>query len=260
MRRYRSLLLALLLLFGELGWLFWTPISGWVRHAEESLQGIRLTNTPKLVPNPEEYAVLTREVERWRTDLATRYANAPSPEERAQVVSDARMLLEKAMPAMMRCWLGTPYDFNGTASAPGSDKIACGYFVATVLKDAGFRVNRYRLAQQPSENILRTFLSKDSCLLKIGVSYDHFTDDISSLEPGIYVLGLDTHVGFLLIDPSGFRFIHSSGRRPWCVVEQSRDEALVVKLSNWRMLGNLTADPDLIRQWLEGNPIAVHGT
>ena len=87
-------------------------------------------------------------------------------------------VLEQALPAMMRCWLGTPWDFNGTAKGPGAGKIACGYFVATVLKDAGFQVDRYQLAQQPSENILRSFLPKDACDLSVGKDYQAFASDV----------------------------------------------------------------------------------
>ena len=42
----------------------------------------------------------------------------------------------------------------------------------------------------------------------------------------IYIVGLDTHVAFLVWGGSeGFRFIHSSGSRPWCVVDESRADA-----------------------------------
>ena len=161
---------------------------------------------------------------------------------------------------MMRCWLGTPWDFNGTAAKPGGGKIACGYFVATVLKDAGFHVNRYKLAQQPSGNILHSFLAKESCSLTVGKPYDAFASDLEKSGSGIYLVGLDTHVAFLVMKPEGFHFIHSSGSRPWCVVDETRDEAHVLQRSNWRMVGNLTADPKVIRAWLDAKAITVRGT
>lgn len=39
---------------------------------------------------------------------------------------------------------------------PREGVIACGYLVSTVLQHAGFRVQRYKLAQQASEYIVRT--------------------------------------------------------------------------------------------------------
>ena len=34
-------------------------------------------------------------------------------------------------------WIGTKWDFNGITEVPQQGKIACGYFVTTVLRDAG---------------------------------------------------------------------------------------------------------------------------
>lgn len=219
---------------------------------------MEMRHTPR--PDPETYATLTAELSRWRADLAKRRAAAKSRAEGARIEAEARELLEKSLPAMMRCWLGTPWDFNGTAEGPGRGKIACGYFVSTVLKDAGFQVDRYRLAQQPSENILRSFLPKDACSLTVGESYSTFSKRLSGRENGIYLVGLDSHVGFVVVRDGGFRFIHSSGARPWCVVEESSENAAVLRKSNWRLLGNLTGDAGAVKRWLAAEKIVVRGT
>lgn len=211
-------------------------------------------------PEPEKYAALKTDLARWRVKLAARLAKARTDSEKTAVEADARAVLETALPAMMRCWLGTPWDFNGTAAGPGQGKVACGYFVATVLQDAGFQVDRYRLAQQPSENILRSFLPKSACSLAVGEDYKTFAADVAGREPGVYVIGLDTHVGFVVVDKGGFHCIHSSGARPWCVVDQDADHAGVIQRSNWRMLGNLTANRSVLRRWLKSEKIVVRGT
>jgi len=213
----------------------------------------------KPVPDPGTNETLKASLAEWRGNLATRYAIAATESERQEVLDDARLLLETTLPAMMRTWLGTPWDFNGIAANPGEGQIACGYYVSTVLRDAGFRVHRYRLAQQPSENILRTFLPRESCKLSAGVDYEVFSDALESSEPGIYIVGLDTHVGFIVVNDGAFRFIHSSGSRPRAVVDESRAEAQVLRDSNWRMLGNLTADREVLRKWLTGANFPVHG-
>ena len=161
---------------------------------------------------------------------------------------------------MMRCWLGTPWDFHGTAAKPGAGKIACGYFVSTVLRDAGFDLNRYTLAQQPSGNILKTFVPKSSCHLTSNKPYNEFVSELETFDPGIYIVGLDTHVAFIVKTPKDFRFIHSSGSHPYCVVDESRDEARVLKRSKWRILGNGTAQPKALRLWLKGSKVKIHGT
>ncbi len=258
-RRWKLLMLGILTVcaVGISGWAFRRQMGFWWQN---QMSAVPLGGAPRAIPDPKTYAVLSAEMERWRVDLAGRYERAKTPLERELVEQDARVILEQALPAMMRCWLGTPWDFDGTAEGPGKGKIACGYFVATVLKDAGFRVDRYRLAQQPSENILRTFLAKESCALTVGKKYEAFADDLAVVPAGIYVIGLDTHVAFLVVGADGFRFIHSSGSAPWCVVDEGREEANVLRKSNWRMLGNFTGDAGVVKSWLKGDKIAVRGT
>ncbi len=249
--------MALLVVAGGTLWWFRAPLGAWVRSMAvqvKTVVGI------KPEPDPKTYASLVSELERWRLELAARHKRAKTPAERTAAEHDARVVLEQTLPAMMRCWLGTPWDFNGTAARPGGGKIACGYFVSTVLMDAGFRVDRYQLAQQPSGNIMRSFLEKDDCILSVGKPYDGFAADMQKAEPGIWLLGLDTHVAFLVVADNGFRMIHSSGSSPWCVVDEDKGHAGALQRSNWRMTGNLTADPKVIRRWLKAEKITVHGT
>jgi len=257
MRKFWLLLVTLLVITGGAVWWFRVPLGELWR---TTTGGVELGLRETLQPDPKTYAVLSAELERWRTDLAKRHAAAKNEAGRKVVENDARELLEKTLPAMMRCWLGTPWDFNGTAAKPGGGRIACGYFVATVLQDAGFRVDRYQLAQQASENILRSFLPKDSCKLTIGKEYGAFAAGVEKADAGIYLVGLDTHVGFLVVGQDGFRMIHSSGTRPWCVVDEGRDEAHALQKSNWRLLGNLTGDPQVLKRWLKADKIVVKGT
>lgn len=256
MRRFGIFLIVLLAVAGGGAWHFRDRLAGLWRAGPPAMVPAEV----KPVPDPESYAVLVGDLKRWRGELAASYAATRDPEKRAEIERDARVLLELALPEMMRCWLGTPWDFHGTAAVPGGGKIACGYFVSTVLMDAGFKVDRYRLAKQPSENILRTFLSREDCELTVGLPYEEFADEAARLSPGVYVVGLDTHVAFLVVPEGGaFRFIHSSGSKPWCVVDESRENAEVLRKSKWRMLGNLTADAGVVRQWLSGKVIPVRG-
>jgi hypothetical protein len=254
-RRILVILISVVVAAGGGWWWFREPLAAWLAGMAGKTR--QVVAGPR--PDPKTYASLVGELARWRAELAKRHRAAKNAEQRSAVEHDARVILEQALPAMMRCWLGTPWDFNGTAAKPGGGKIACGYFVSTVLMDAGFQVDRYRLAQQPSGNILRTFLEKNDCHLTTGQPYAAFADAVATSEHGIWLLGLDTHVAFLVVDERGFRMIHSSGSRPWCVVDESRDQAVVLQRSNWRMTGNLTASTDVIRRWLKGAAIPVHG-
>lgn len=213
--------------------------------------------TPK--PDAARYEVLKGEAERWRKDLAKRYAAARTPAEKEKLLKETRNFLETLLPEMMLCWIGTPWDFHGTAEGPGQGKIACGYFVSTVLRDAGFRVDRYKLAQQASQNILRSFLPRDSMEVQAGVPYADYAAALNKAEAGVRIVGLDSHVAFIVTGPKGFRFIHSSGSKPWCVVNESEEEAEVLRRSNYRVQGLLTGDREVLKRWLTGKKIEVAG-
>lgn len=242
------------------GWLFrddlrtvWTWMK--LRTGGENGAGAVVEREPE--PDREAYDVMKQDLERWRKKLHGEYRKARTEEARRMVENDARVLLECVLPEMMRCWLGTPWDFNGTASGPGKDPVACGYFVSTVLQDAGFRVDRYRLAQQPSSRILTSLVPGEACRLMVDLPYGQFASEVNHMTSGIYVVGLDTHVAFLVVGAEGFRFIHSSGSRPWRVVDEGEEKAEVLQRSRWRMMGNLTADEILLRKWLAREVIPV---
>lgn len=240
----------LLLALGGGGW--WA----WKSYGEEIFE-IVIKREAKLKPDAERYATLVSELERWRGDLRKAHAKARTAAEKAAVEKDARVILELVMPEMMRCWLGTPYDFNGTAEKPGGGKVACGYFVSTVIRDAGFRVDRYKLAQQPSENIMLTFLDSENCLLKVGQDFESYAKWVEGMEPGVYFMGLDSHVGFIVNGSEGTRFYHSSGWQKRGVVNEAGNKAGALRHSNWRMIGGFTADPVVIRTWLGGEKVKV---
>lgn len=204
-------------------------------------------------PDPETYTVLSDDLEAHRKRLGQRYLQTNSETERGEILAQARDLLEMSLPRLMRCWLGTPWDFNGTAHEPGAGKVACGYFVSSVLQDAGFRVEWAPLAQQASQNILGTFLPSGKMKIRVGMDYHQFLSEVESSGKGIYIVGLDSHVAFLVVTSGGkIRFIHSSGASPYCVIDESRKEARVLRSSNYRVTGNLTASRDVIRNWLLG--------
>lgn len=204
------------------------------------------------VPDPAKWRLLSNDLQRWRSHYSELYRTAKNDAEKKATITEAREVLENGLPEMMRCWLGTPWDFNGTATTPGDGKIACGYYVTTVLKEAGFQIERNTLAQQASQQILRTFLPQDDLKIRVGVPYKTFRFETIRSKPGIYLVGLDTHVGFLVVKDQEFHFIHSSGSQPWCVVDETSELALVLERSNYRVLGNITGSDEVIRRWLLG--------
>ena len=115
------------------------------------------------LPDPEQYEILKADLERKRQSLARGYAQARSANEMFKIRTEARETLESALPKLMRCWLGTAWDFSGTSQIPGEGRIACGYYVSTVMRDAGFDLERIRLAQQPSQTLSKPSFNLQKC-------------------------------------------------------------------------------------------------
>ncbi|MDA0766510.1 MAG: hypothetical protein O3A92_06780 [Verrucomicrobia bacterium] len=231
------------------GWIFYPEIEHFFRQ--------RLATKPEDAPAPDldQYLLLISELDAHRQRLLLDYEQATTDQERESVLLSARALLEGALPTLMKCWLGTPWDFNGTAHQPGPDKVACGYFVSSLLQDAGFQIEWAPLAQQPSQNILATFLPEEEMHIRVDTDYERFVDEVLSFGPGIHIVGLDSHVAFLVAQSNGtIRFIHSSGSSPWCVVDENRTTAHTLQRSRYRVFGNLTANQNVLAAWLTQQP------
>ena len=120
--------------------------------------------------------------------------------------------------SLLPCWYGTPWDFNGITEVPGQGKIACGYFVTTTLRDAGMKINRVKLAQCVSQNLLwdlcRDFKKYSDR------SLEYFVHDIEKTGYGLYIVGLDNHTGYIFNDGEDVWFIHSGVYPPKCALKE----------------------------------------
>lgn len=234
----------------------------WInRHAWGIDSIISSSSQPEHVPDPVKYAEKKDQLQQERLLLSSKYRSATTTQEKNEVLDEASLLLEESMPEMMRCWLGHPWDFNGTAETPGTGKIACGYYVSTLMRDSGFKVNRIYLAQQASQTIINTF-TRDKMIRGGGMDYDRYVDAILN-DPkyqGINIVGLDKHVAFIVIRDGKMRFIHSSGGSPKCVVDEAKHQAAALKYSKYRVIGNISNNKPLLRKWLMAETFTTGGS
>ena len=155
-------------------------------------------------------------------------------------------------------WIGTPWDYNGVTQTPGKGKIACGYFVSTCLAHLGFKVSRIRLAQQPSQRIIETFMKRSQRkILAGGISMEKIRAHLKKQGDGIYIVGLDTHVGFVSVEGDDMAFVHSSYYRPESYVKAERiDSRNPLNDSKYRVFGKIFAG-DMVIKWLAGHQYVV---
>jgi hypothetical protein len=135
-------------------------------------------------------------------------------------------------------WYGTVWNFYGTTQTPNSGTIACGYFVTSLVRDAGIPVQRIRLAQQTASKIITTlctpksikkFADKQKMLAYFG-AYPNET---------LFIIGLDCHVGFVAKQNNQLYFIHSSYVQPAVVKRELLQESVPINNSKMWMLGEL---------------------
>jgi hypothetical protein len=137
-------------------------------------------------------------------------------------------------------WLGTTWNFNGTTQVPGEGSIACGYFVTTLLRDAGVKLERVKLAQMASEDMMKILCKKEHIKRYHNTGINDFVSSVKKQGYGLYVVGLDLHTGFVLCDSaSDVYFIHSSGIPPYCVVKEAGLTSPLLINSAYRVLGKL---------------------
>lgn len=166
----------------------------------------------------------------------------------------ARGLLVSYLPHLMRGWSGTGYSYSGTSQEPGKGRIACGYFVSTVLQHAGFGVDRVDLARQPSEQIIRSLVPDEEITRFSRVSRQTVVDKVRADGPGVYIVGLDTHVGFLVHEGGEeVTFCHST-RRDWLGVVCEEAVTSPSLRSRYTVLGALGHEV-MLDAWLAGDTI-----
>jgi hypothetical protein len=207
---------------------------------------------PDPTPNDaHNYKDALAKLEVERVALASRYQQAATSAQQAEVMAQARTVVTRSIyTEIFPSWYGTAWDFYGTTEVPQQGKIACGYFVSTVLRDAGWRVQRARLAQQASENIILSLTTDPYVKRFRRVAISDFVTAVKKWGAGIYVVGLDIHTGFIVNTGGEVYFIHSSYVEPYTVVRERASESKILAASNYRVLGKVTADGVFIEKWL----------
>ena len=148
-------------------------------------------------------------------------------------------------------WYGTSWDFNGTTQAPGKGSIACGYFVSTILSDAGIPLNRVKLGQSASQVFIKTFANKKGTKIFSDKPLDSTLNFIKSKGIGLFIIGLDFHVGFIYNDGKNIWFIHSKWSNPKAVVKENAAESGILYYSKYRIVGKISNNKMLLDSWVK---------
>ena len=164
------------------------------------------------------------------------------------------VLVETLRDRILPAWNGTDWAMNGVSQTPHEGAIACGYFVSTTLLHAGFHVERARLGQQASHHITKSLVTTEPIWHTSDQPIDEFVDRLRKGGDGIYLVGLDNHVGFVIADGDDTWFHHSAPGGG--VRREPARTASFLSTSRYREAAKLFDDA-LVDKWLRGTDIAT---
>jgi hypothetical protein len=196
-------------------------------------------------------------LEGYRKVQGQRYADADAAEKKGILAETRKRLEEVLLHDVFPAWYGTDWAFEGTTTTPGEGRIACGYFVSTCLNQVGFKVNRIKLAQQPSQRIIETFMDKTERNVLVEKPMTVIREYLKKKGDGLYIVGLDSHVGFVSVSGDDMAFIHSSYYEPESFVKSENiDSKNPLSDSKYRVFGKILSD-EMVRGWLSGREYPV---
>lgn len=108
----------------------------------------------------KSYEDLKLHTTNYQVSLQQEYKQANNLQKKKIISTAKDSILTLIINEYFNYWKGTAWSFNGTTKEPKKGKIACGYFVTTVLQDAGFDIQRVKWAQVASETMIKA-MTKD---------------------------------------------------------------------------------------------------
>ena len=199
-----------------------------------------------------------------RAELGARYAAARNARARAAIREEARrFVVDTLVSRVFPAWMGMPSGGGpeATASLPHQPGmyISCSYFLTAALQNAGLVLeSRSRFAQAPAAWIERALLPPGGQIHRSGnLSPQELEARLVGLGDGLYVVGLNIHVGFIVVRDGHAWFVHSSYTPPGTVVNEPVVSSMAIALSRRRgyWVSPLFQDDRIIEMWLRRQPV-----
>lgn len=166
--------------------------------------------------------------------------------DRNDIESKSNLLYNLISKGLVQHWVGTPWDFNGTTRTPNQGYIACGYFVTNTLSDLGFEIQRVKLAQVASSEMIKTLCIETKWLS----GFDNFNAYMNKQNKNaIYIVGLDFHTGFIIKNGDETYFFHSNYIQAEGVILERIEQSKALLNNQAFFIGNLTANKELLKAW-----------
>lgn len=191
-------------------------------------------------------------IQELKKDAYSVYVSLASDRKKNFIEECSAKILSYLTNNIFPAWYGTKWSFNGNSIIPGKDSIACGFYVIQTLNDAGFNVPR-KMALQPSENIIKNLVDH-SRIKKFSnrAPMNKIREWIQSQGHGLFLVGLDQHVGFIIYTNKTVTFCHSNYYDPPLAVENKEIiSRSPLTDSKYRVMAKLL-DEEMIEKWIKG--------
>jgi hypothetical protein len=162
-------------------------------------------------------------------------------------------------------WLGTPWTMavirdglkpNAAHPFEKGKGISCSWFIVSVLRNAGLRfVNPRHFAGTISIHLQYALTPRKRAIHRYAnTSPEQLKEKMRKLGDGLYVIGLDCHVGFVYVENETVNFLHSSYTGPTEVVVEPLDRSAAIhnSESTGYVVSPIFQDVRLIDHWLLG--------
>jgi hypothetical protein len=200
-----------------------------------------------LIITVSNYSSTKQKVENERLALKTKYNDSTN---KVQTLEEARKLVtEYLYQDIFNHWYTTKWSFEGHTETPKQGTIACGYFVSTTLRDVGFNLNRYKLAQKSPEDESKVIACGTSIEKLQNVSKQELKKYFLKQIDGIYFIGLDFHVGYIYKNNQEVYFIHSNYIENKGVMKETIENSKAIVSSKYFIV-SITHNDNLIKKWL----------
>ena len=224
-------------------------------------------STPSTFAQLNEFPVKLASIQTTQKVLAGQWHKARTAKEKKKVIKRARNFVVKSIVEdIFPVWMGTPWHMgeDDDALMPHQEgkRVSCSMFVTAVLQNIGLRLDsRLRWAQAPALYIQRSLAPKRKDLQRyFSIEPKLLAQKLGRLDDGLYVIGLNCHVGFILVENGEARFVHSNYVEP---EEGVTDEPVAdsAAISNSQGTGYWVTpvfqDERLIRHWLNGTEVPL---
>jgi hypothetical protein len=250
---------------GRTGAALWLALAGCV-DAPRAAEPVAAVDGAPAAFDAAGYESALARIEARRAALARRFAAADGGAAREAVRAEARAYVLAALrDVVLPAWMGTPWGLgpNSTPTRPHQPgaEIACGYFVSSVLENVGLRLGtRFTFAQAPALQAQRSLAPAPHDLHRyFSVPGETLARGIAGLGDGLYVIGLNNHIGLVDVRGGDVDLVHASYTGAQVVTREPLAAAQVI--ANSRAAGYfvtpLFQDDRLVDHWLRGEVVPL---